>query len=113
MANQQRGEFVINVDRPRVIQYTFNAIAALEDQLGKKMHELADVFANPGAKDMISILWAGLLEHDENISIKEAGHILTKAMQQGKLDQVFETMMKAFEKAFPNQKNAKTGQNQR
>lgn len=60
------------------LQYTTNAFCELEDETGMKV---LDIIANgePSMKVIRAMVWAGLLEHHEGITIKQAGHVIDAA----------------------------------
>ncbi|MBA4541980.1 hypothetical protein H1164_03560 [Thermoactinomyces daqus] len=96
--NEQRGQYVVELDRPRLFTFTFNSMAALEAATGKKVVEIMETLdgKTPGFNDMITFTWAALLKDDENITIKQAGELLDLAVEMGKYSEVDEAIGKAL-----------------
>lgn len=97
MANKHRGIYEIHLDQPRKIQFTFGALAELEDKLGMKISQLKD--GNVGAKEMLGIVWAGLLKH-EKLSYEEVDELLSQAAAEGRAMDILQTVMEAFGMLF-------------
>lgn len=97
MANKHRGIYEIKLDQPRKIQFTFGALAELEDKLGMKISQLNE--ANIGAKEILALVWAGLLKH-EKLSYEEVDELLSQAGEEGRLTEILQTVMEAFAKVF-------------
>lgn len=76
MANKQRGFVSVKLDKQRKLKYTFNAFCELEDVLGRSLSELGDSFK---MKDLRSLLWAGLLHENEDLTLIEAGKLIDEA----------------------------------
>ena len=64
---------VVNLDKPRKIKYTINALATLEDVLERPVTELGN---NVGVKELRALLWAGLLHEDANLTLEQAGNLM-------------------------------------
>ncbi|MBC9785859.1 hypothetical protein H1S01_15340 [Heliobacterium chlorum] len=71
MANKQRGFVDIELDRPRKLRYTLNALAEIEDKIGVSVTELGET--NLGIKSIRTFLWAGLIHEDTNLTEKDVG----------------------------------------
>jgi len=70
-------------DRERKLEFTFNAISDFEITTGLS---LVDMSGNKmGFSTLRAIIWAGLKEDDETLTIKTTGEMLQKALQTGKI----------------------------
>lgn len=103
MANTHRGIYEIHLDRPRKVQFTFGALAELEDKLGMKISQFSE--KSVGAKEMLALVWAGLLKH-EKLSYEEVDELLSQAGEEGRLTEVLQTVMQAFSKVLGGDKAA-------
>lgn len=73
MANAARGEVAFRaLDRDWTLLLDINALCEAEDELGVKVHELAQ----PGLKAIRALLWAGLQRHQQGVTITQAGDII-------------------------------------
>ena len=109
MANRFRGEIPIQLDKERKLRFTANAMVELEDSLGynpkkillrfQKQAELAKKLEGTDDTDskvelagqiierdlelsnreIRSMLWAGLLDNEPNLSIRKAGELIDMA----------------------------------
>jgi len=72
---------LVNLDKPRKLRYTTNALVMLEESLGKPIGEIMNDFANGlyGFKDIRNLLWAGLLDEDSSLTPEDAGNLLDEA----------------------------------
>jgi hypothetical protein len=73
LANKQRGYVDIELDRPRKLQFTTNALAELEDALGYPVSKINE--DNTGINTIRAMLWAGLLHEMPDLTLKEAGEL--------------------------------------
>lgn len=87
--------------KSRRLRYTFNALCAVEDALGAPITEILDkqVSGSVSVRDLRGLIWAGLLDEDESIGIKEVGEWLD---EEGSLQDVADKFRMAFEAAFPD-----------
>lgn len=74
MANKQRGFVEIELDKKRKLRYTLNAVAEIEDKLGCAIQDLAE--KNLGIKALRTMLWAGLLHEDKEITEEFVGDLV-------------------------------------
>lgn len=72
MANKQKNEVSIMLDKKRTIRFTLNALAEIEDALGVPLSKLSEV--ELGVKTVRTMLWAGLLHEDETLTEKQVGN---------------------------------------
>ena len=85
----------ITLDKPRRLVYDFNALSALEDQIGKSALEEA-TWAALSAKDIRAFVWAGLLADDPEITLVEVGAMLDVS----NLDYLGDKLSEAFGEAL-------------
>lgn len=79
MANVQRGEAKIMLDRERTIKFNLNTLIEVEDKLGHSLAELGDKIT---IRAMRTLLTAGLKHEDETITEEFVGsHITMDNMQ--------------------------------
>lgn len=71
MANTQRGFVDIKLDKKRKLQYDLNALAEIEDKLGINIYEMHKI--KVGMKNIRTILWAGLLHEDAELTEEQVG----------------------------------------
>ncbi|MCW2278739.1 hypothetical protein [Heliophilum fasciatum] len=74
MANKHRGIVEIELDKPRNLRYTLNALAEIEDKLGVNVGEMDG--ANLGIKAIRVILWAGLIHEDTELTETQVGEMV-------------------------------------
>ena len=72
MANKQKNEVSITLDKKRTIRFTLNALAEIEDTLGVPLSKLSEV--ELGVKTVRTMLWAGLLHEDETLTERQVGN---------------------------------------
>jgi hypothetical protein len=94
LANRQRGYVSIELDRLRKLRFDTNALAELEDAMGKPITQLTD--ANVGIKALRAMLWAGLLHESPDLTIKEAGQLMDYADMKEVAEKVTEAISLAF-----------------
>lgn len=109
MANTQRGYAVIELDRPRTVKFDVNAIAELEDALGKPISQLNET--NVGIREIRAMVWAGLLHENPKLTLREVGEMIPP----DRLKEIADKITKAFQSAFgiknPKAPNATSGPN--
>lgn len=69
------------VDRQVKLKMDMNALCELEEAMGEKIPNIGDMVQQRriGIKECRAMLWAGLLHQNEDITMKEAGEIMTGA----------------------------------
>lgn len=72
MANKQKNEVTIMLDKKRTIRFTLNALAEIEDALNVPLSKLSEV--ELGVKTVRTMLWAGLLHEDETLTERQVGN---------------------------------------
>lgn len=80
MANPHRGEVTLEAGGATYrLAYTTNAMCELEDATGEPLARIVDRLndpANPpGVKTLRLLLWAALIEHQDGMTVKDAGGI--------------------------------------
>lgn len=81
MGNPHRGEATFEVDgREHRVRFTWNAAAAYEEMAGKPLSDaLLDVAREKlSARSLRAMLWAGLQEVDENVTLKDVGRLIDR-----------------------------------
>lgn len=94
LANKQRGYVAIELDRPRKLRYDTNALAELEDVMGKPITQLTETTV--GVKALRAMLWAGLLHESPDLTIREAGELMDYADMKTIAEKVTEAIGLAF-----------------
>lgn len=74
MANIQRGESKIVLDKERTIKFTLNTLIEVEDKLG---HSLAEMGEKVSIKAMRTLLTAGLRHEDAELTEEYVGEMIT------------------------------------
>mgnify|MGYP001103506373 CR=1 FL=1 len=73
MANVQRGEATIMLDKERVIKFDLNALIDVEESLGFSLAELGEKMS---IKAMRTLLTAGLRHEDEELTERQVGSLI-------------------------------------
>jgi hypothetical protein len=94
MANKQRGEVKISLDRERTLKFTLNTLVDVEERLGHSLSELGDKIS---IKTMRTLLHAGLKHEDKELTEEAVGELIS-------LDNIGE-VQKALTAALGGQKN--------
>ena len=80
------------------LKYDFNALCELEEK--SEMGILEIIESKKGNYTMRLMVWAGLLHENNRLTIKEAGEILNKLIQEGNtLNDIATLIFKALEKS--------------
>jgi hypothetical protein len=93
MANNQRKEVKITLDKERTLRFTLNALAEIEDKLGIPLQKMGEV--ELGVKAIRVMVWAGLLHEDEEITERAVGNMI----DFGNLEEVQKAVAEAFAQA--------------
>lgn len=112
MANPNRGQVALKAgDRDYMLSYSVNSLCELEDELELPIASIVTTMQTPDKLRMTfvrALVWAGLQDHHDDVSIKDAGLIIGDAGFQPSMEAVRE----AFKLAFPDaQKGAKAKAN--
>lgn len=100
MSNKQRALVEIKLDKPRRIRFTLNSLAEIEDRLGVKMDQLEKV--HMGMKEVRTMLWAGLIHEDEELTENQVGNMVDFDNIQYIQEKVGEAFQRATAKNSPN-----------
>ncbi|MFD9628678.1 hypothetical protein [Peribacillus muralis] len=74
MANKQKGLISINLDKKRNIRFTLNALGEIEDAFGVPLSKISEI--ELGVKAVRTMLWAGLIHEDEDLTEREVGNMV-------------------------------------
>lgn len=103
MAEKPNGEYTIKIDDEKyTLFYDMNALAELEEVTGKGIGEFQKMFQREEdirISNFRALFWAGLLHENEDLTIKEAGKILSK-MARHDFSGAVEKIGLAFAAAF-------------
>ena len=107
MANPHRGDVTVSVgDDEYTFSFSINALCELEDRLGKPVSHIVKALGDPDnirITDVRALVWAAMLDHQEDITLKEAGKVASDVGFKTCLLQVGA----ALEIAFPPEKSGK------
>jgi len=109
MANAVKGEVTLEAGGETYrLSYTTNAMCELEDAtgepLGKIVERLSDDANPPGIKTLRLLLWGALIEHQEDITVKQAGGICDAIGMAAVGDVIGKALQAAFPDATPSGK---------
>ncbi|MDX1170246.1 hypothetical protein GOL87_25290 [Sinorhizobium medicae] len=103
MANPNRGAVALEAgDKIYSLRFSTNSICELEEHFGKPIMQVVKEMEDQSKVSMgmvRSIVWAALLEHDENMTHKEAGRILDEAGREV----IMEKIGLALQRFFPDE----------
>lgn len=106
MANRFKGEVTFEAgEKSYTMRFSANALCELEDAIGMGVNSVAIQLADPASlrlKMVRAVFWAGLRDHHPEITLLQAGEIVTDLS----LTKSMEMVSKAFELAF--QDNSKS-----
>lgn len=74
MANVERGEAKITLDKERTIKFTLNTLIEVEDALG---HSLSEMGENVSIRTIRTLLTAGLKHEDAELTETMVGGLIT------------------------------------
>lgn len=74
MANKQKNEVKINLDKERTLRFTLNSLAELEDAFGVPLSKLGEI--ELGIKSIRTMLWAGLIHEDDALTERQVGNFV-------------------------------------
>ncbi|SDX45007.1 hypothetical protein SAMN05444487_11821 [Marininema mesophilum] len=89
---------VIHMDKQREIRFDFNALSALEKELG--VDSCFEAFSKTGARTMVALAWAGMIHAEPKLSIQEAGRRLSIAVERDGMEPVVSMLMSSLQKAL-------------
>lgn len=78
MVNKTKGEVALSYDGATyTLLLDFNALAEFEDAIGEKAMPILQNPSGMGIKHMRALFWAGLKQRHPDITLEDAGRILT------------------------------------
>ena len=87
----------IELDETRELRYNYNAIADLEDKMGKGLGQIL-AQQNIGFSTIRALLWAGLKWNQHNLAFATVGQMLQKYLENdGSLEDVTTTILEALQ----------------
>lgn len=86
----------INLDKERHLKFDLNAFAELEEIYGD-FETAMNEMSKGSIKAVRSILWAGLVHEDENLTIKQVGSMI----DMSNIKEVMAVISKAISEAMP------------
>lgn len=94
MSNPRRGEITLDLDRPRVFRFDFNAAVDLEEITGHSFMEIAASMEAgiPRMSDVRAFLYCGLKANDPELTLEGTGAIIGL----GDLNKLGEILQKTF-----------------
>lgn len=96
MANKQKKEVTVTLDKKRTIRFTLNALAEIEDALGVPLSQMSEV--ELGIKTVRTMLWAGLIHEDEELTERQVGNMVDFSNLEEVQKKVSEAFAMAVEK---------------
>jgi len=100
MANPERGEIAITLDKPRILKYDFNAWIEIEERLGFRPEDLSN--RELKLKDIRFMLWVGLIHEDPTLTEHEVGAMIGLDNLDALFDQLTSAFGLSFEKVEPD-----------
>lgn len=94
---------LIHLDKPRQLRYRHAALSALEQTFGCKLGEIGDKLGNPGADDLCTFLWAGLLWEDKTLTPQAVAELIDSG--ESEYGDILTAVLEAFQQAFGMSKN--------
>lgn len=85
----------VELDKPRTILFDLNAFAELEDVYGSMENTFAAMQAG-SMKAARTMLWAGLLHEDENLTPRQVGRLVTMDNMESVLDAISRALLDAM-----------------
>lgn len=69
----------VNLDKPRKLMYDFNALILIEEYTGQKLvnRPKGSEDWTPSTKDIRTLIWAGLIAEDPELTELEVGRLMT------------------------------------
>ena len=64
----------IQLDKPRTLRYGINALAKIEDIIGRPIMGLD--LEKLGIKELLAIVYAGLYHEDKNLTVSKVGDLI-------------------------------------
>lgn len=84
-----------------MVNYTINSLVAMEVGMGRPFTQLFNEEEGISLADLRSIIYYGLTTHQKDITLDEAGDLITDMIEEGKsLTEITELFMKELTKAL-------------
>ena len=103
MTNRFKGEVPLQCgDIVYTLRFSANALCELEDALGMGINKIVASMADPDTmrmKTMMTVVWAGLRERHPDITLAQAGEIITDIGLTRTMETVNEAFVLIFGKA--------------
>ncbi|WP_299933352.1 GTA-gp10 family protein [uncultured Pelagimonas sp.] len=108
MGNKVMGQFDLPAgDKTYKIEFTPNGWCELEDVVGcgtmEFLKRLEEAEEKLNFRDVRLLMWAGLIEHHDGITLKDAGRVIKDA---GGLEVVFQKLGEAVKASMPQGKDS-------
>lgn len=68
--------FTLQLDQPRQLRYTWNALARLEQALAKPLRQIISEFRYGDVSMLRTLVWAGLLHAQPDLTLNDVGPML-------------------------------------
>ncbi len=93
----------IELDKVRNLKYEYEDLSLAEESLDMSINEIINkaLSGKMRIKEMFTLLWAGLVHEDNQLTVKELMQIVK---EYSDLDSVSEKIGAALEKSFSNRK---------
>jgi len=101
---------MVNLDRPRRLRYSMNALVNMEEALEKPIGRIISEFNAGmfGLKDIRAVIWAGLLHENPDLTQEQVGDMIDEAESMNYvIRQVGEALRFAFSNKETGEKNEK------
>jgi hypothetical protein len=85
----------ITLDKPRTLRYDLNAFAELEEIYGS-MDQAFAAMQSGSMKAARTLLWAGLLHEDENLTPRQVGALVTLDNMEPVMDAISDALLEAM-----------------
>ncbi len=112
MANPNRGGVSARSgDDEWTFSFSINALCELEDLLDRPVAQIVATLGDPEnmrITDVRAMVWAALIDHNEGMSLKEAGNVASKIGTMNCLEKVGKALEIAFPTAKKNPRAAKS-----
>ena len=94
-------EIEVNFDRVRHIRYDLNALGILDERFGS-INEAFEELGKMKAKAITTMLWAGLIHEDEELTEKYVGSLIG----MGNIAEIMSIISETLGVALPEAKNS-------
>ena len=100
MANPHKGDVdLVAGDKTYRLRLDINAIAELEDHTGKGINQIAEELADPSTMRITlarAVFWGATRSTHPEMTVKEAGEVMTEAGFQSAIDAINTAFVRAF-----------------